>query len=84
MPAATRLMVRALGSSIAEGIGQIEAESYDFRGDAVELGPSMVLVEVACAAINFPDLLMTCGGYQHKPSLPYTPGQLQGRCQRHE
>jgi NADPH:quinone reductase len=37
-------------------------------------GPGEVLVEVRAAAVNFPDLLMTRGEYQHKPPLPFIPG----------
>ena len=37
-------------------------------------GPGEVLVEVRAAAINFPDILMTRGEYQHKPPLPFIPG----------
>jgi NADPH2:quinone reductase len=37
-------------------------------------GPEEVLIEVRAAAVNFPDLLMTRGEYQHKPPLPFTPG----------
>jgi len=33
-----------------------------------------VLVEVRAASVNFPDLLMTRGEYQHKPPLPFIPG----------
>src|SRR5580704_19274186 len=33
-----------------------------------------VLVEVKAASVNFPDLLMTRGEYQHKPPLPFIPG----------
>jgi len=33
-----------------------------------------VLIRVRAAAVNFPDLLMTTGEYQHKPTLPFTPG----------
>ena len=33
-----------------------------------------VRIAVAAAAINFPDLLMTRGGYQSKPPLPFVPG----------
>ena len=33
-----------------------------------------LLVRVTAAALGFPDLLMTHGGYQHKPPLPFTPG----------
>jgi len=37
-------------------------------------GPGEVAVSVRAAALNFPDLLMTRGGYQHKPEVPFTPG----------
>lgn len=37
-------------------------------------GPGEVRVRVRAAAVNFPDLLMTRGGYQLKPELPFTPG----------
>ena len=33
-----------------------------------------VQVKIMAAALGFPDLLMTHGGYQHKPELPFTPG----------
>ncbi len=37
-------------------------------------GPGEVRVKVLAAAVNFPDLLMTRGEYQHKPPLPFIPG----------
>ena len=37
-------------------------------------GPGQVLVRVRAAAINFPDVLMVAGQYQHKPPLPFVPG----------
>lgn len=37
-------------------------------------GSDEVLVRVRAAALNFPDVLMVAGGYQHKPELPFTPG----------
>jgi NADPH2:quinone reductase len=37
-------------------------------------GPGEVRVRVRAAAVNFPDLLMTRGEYQHRPELPFTPG----------
>ena len=52
----------------------------DFAGCAVEgvadpaPGPGELLVRVRAASVNFPDLLMTRGGYQLKPPLPFTPG----------
>lgn len=36
--------------------------------------PGEVLVRVRAASLNFPDLLMTQGGYQFKPELPFTSG----------
>lgn len=40
-------------------------------------GPGEVLVRMAAAAVNFPDILMTQGAYQLKPDLPFVPG-LEG------
>jgi len=37
-------------------------------------GPGEVRVRVKAAAVNFPDLLMTRGEYQHKPALPFVGG----------
>ena len=37
-------------------------------------GPGDVRVRVKAAAVNFPDLLMTRGEYQHKPALPFVGG----------
>lgn len=36
--------------------------------------PGSVVVEVATAALNFPDILLCRGEYQEKPALPFTPG----------
>jgi len=42
-------------------------------------GPGEVAVRVRAAALNFPDLLMTEGKYQHKPALPFSPsGEIAG------
>ena len=44
-----------------------------------EPGPGEVRIKVRAAAVNFPDLLMTRGEYQHKPPLPFIPGlELSG------
>src|SRR4051812_19727561 len=40
-------------------------------------GPGQVLVEVRAAGVNFPDVLMSRGMYQFKPTLPFSPG---GEC----
>jgi NADPH:quinone reductase len=37
-------------------------------------GPADVVVKVAAAAVNFPDILTVSGDYQHKPELPFVPG----------
>lgn len=39
-----------------------------------EVGPGMVLVNVAAAGVNYPDGLMVQGLYQSKPPLPFVPG----------
>jgi NADPH2:quinone reductase len=36
--------------------------------------PGQLLVRVAAAAVNFPDVLMCRGQYQARPALPFTPG----------
>jgi NADPH:quinone reductase len=37
-------------------------------------GPGEALVQVRAASLNFPDLLMLRGAYQHRPEPPFTPG----------
>ena len=37
-------------------------------------GPGEYVVQVDCAGVNFADLLIIRGQYQHKPPLPFTPG----------
>lgn len=39
-----------------------------------EPGAAGVVVKVGAASVNFPDVLMVSGGYQHKPDLPFVPG----------
>jgi len=52
----------------------------DFSGLRLEQRQSLpcaageVRVRVRAAALNFPDLLMAQGGYQHHPSLPFVAG----------
>ena len=38
------------------------------------LAPGQIRVAIRAAGINFPDLLMVAGLYQHKPPLPFVPG----------
>lgn len=42
--------------------------------DIPRIGPSDVLVKNRAACVNFPDLLMTEGKYQHRPELPFVIG----------
>ena len=39
-----------------------------------EILPQQMLIKVKAASVNFPDLLMTKGKYQHKPDLPFVLG----------
>ena len=58
----------------------VERLAPDYAGCALKEvptpapGPGEVRVKVIAAAVNFPDLLMTRGEYQHKPALPFIPG----------
>jgi NADPH:quinone reductase len=42
--------------------------------DRPEPGNGQILVRVAAAGLNFPDLLVITGKYQFKPALPFSPG----------
>lgn len=58
----------------------VSALSDDLSGCALadvaepRRGAGQLLVRVRAAALNYPDLLMTRGGYQLKPDLPFVPG----------
>jgi len=41
------------------------------------VGPGQVLIDVRACGVNFPDVLLSRGLYQFKPSLPFSPG---GEC----
>ncbi|HEY1928870.1 MAG TPA: NADPH:quinone oxidoreductase family protein, partial [Caulobacteraceae bacterium] len=63
----------------------VERLAPDYAGcvlrelETPEPGPGDVRIRVRAAAVNFPDLLMTRGEYQHKPPLPFIPGlELSG------
>jgi NADPH:quinone reductase len=58
----------------------VERLAPDYGGCALkdlpspDPGPGEVRLKVRAASINFPDLLMTRGEYQHKPTLPFVGG----------
>jgi NADPH:quinone reductase len=58
----------------------IERLTQDFTGcriievETPQPAHDEVLVRIQAASLGFPDLLMTRGEYQHKPSLPHIPG----------
>jgi NADPH2:quinone reductase len=56
--------------SLAEDLGGVSLDTLE----AAPPGPGQVAIAMRAAALNFPDLLMTRGGYQHKPALPFVIG----------
>ena len=55
---------------ISEDIASLKLEEVVLA----PLLPHEARVRVRAAAVNFPDILMVQGKYQHKPQLPFTPG----------
>lgn len=56
--------------SIEEDLSGVELKEIDLP----ELSSKDLLINVKAASVNFPDLLMTQGKYQHKPDLPFVLG----------
>ena len=55
---------------ISEDIATLRLEDLSL----LPLKPHEARLRVRAAAVNFPDILMVQGKYQHKPELPFTPG----------
>ena len=55
---------------ISDDIGSVTLDDIDLPDPA----PGEVQVRLKACAVNFPDLLMIQGKYQHKPPLPFAPG----------
>ena len=55
-------------------LGEPEAALHLDEIDPPTPGPREVLVDVAAASLNFPDVLMCRGEYQVKSPVPFTPG----------
>jgi len=62
--------MRAVVCNAFEGIKALSL------ADAAEPRPAAheVLIDVHAASVSYMDYLMTCGGYQMRPALPYVPG----------
>jgi len=63
-------MKALLCRNISEDIGALALEDVLLP----PLGVDQVRVRVRAAAVNFPDLLMVQGKYQHRPELPFVVG----------
>jgi NADPH2:quinone reductase len=57
-------------SELSEDMSNVEIEVLTLE----EPKDHEVLIRVKAASVNFPDLLMTKGMYQHKPELPFVLG----------
>jgi NADPH:quinone reductase len=62
--------MRAIHCNAFEGIKALSLT------EATEPEPAAdeVLIDVHAASVSYMDYLMTCGGYQLRPTLPYVPG----------
>ncbi|HEV2563058.1 MAG TPA: NADPH:quinone oxidoreductase family protein [Rhizomicrobium sp.] len=56
--------------AIAEDLGTLRIEDITLP----PISPDQVRVRVRAASVNFPDLLMVQGKYQHRPELPFVVG----------
>jgi NADPH2:quinone reductase len=56
--------------ALSEDIGTLRLEDVELP----PLASGQARVRLHAAAVNFPDILTVQGKYQHKPSLPFTPG----------
>ena len=58
---------------VCAAFAPIEALSYgDFANPRAE--PGEVVIDVAAAGVNYPDVLIVQGKYQTRPALPFVPG----------
>ncbi|HBK18503.1 MAG TPA: NADPH:quinone oxidoreductase, partial [Gammaproteobacteria bacterium] len=56
--------------ALSDDIGSVKLETVQVP----DPGPGQIRVRLKACAVNFPDLLMIQGKYQHKPALPFSPG----------
>ncbi len=63
--------MRALACDrLSEDLSSLSLQNVELR----EPGPGEVKLRMLACALNFPDVLMVQGKYQHKPPLPFIPG----------
>ncbi|WP_417514360.1 NADPH:quinone oxidoreductase family protein [Minwuia sp.] len=58
---------------MVETLGPTEVMQYQTLPD-LTAGPGEIRVRIRAVGLNFPDILMIAGKYQHKPDLPFAPG----------
>ena len=64
-------MTRALVvRELSEDLSSVKLEDVTIPSPA----KGQVKVRLRASSVNFPDILMVQGKYQHKPALPFTPG----------
>jgi NADPH:quinone reductase len=59
---------------VCRALTGIESLQVDASWPTPTLAAGQVLVEVTAAGLNYPDLLMLTGSYQHKAEPPFVPG----------
>ncbi|MEZ4365823.1 MAG: NADPH:quinone oxidoreductase family protein [Kofleriaceae bacterium] len=73
-PDGHRVIVHELAEAPLDGLDQRVTLEPMPAPEAASLGPDEVLVRVRATSVNWVDLLMTSGQYQHLAKPPYTPG----------
>ncbi len=69
-----KVIVTGLGETPVEGVDKFVEIVDQPAPDIAGLKPNEVVIAIKSASVNWVDLLMTSGQYQHMPRLPYTPG----------
>ena len=64
------IVLSKIAESIPEGIDSLELREAEKKS----LAPTEVRIKVRAAALNFFDLLILVGKYQHRAELPHVPG----------
>jgi NADPH2:quinone reductase len=73
-PTGRRVQITELAETPLEGVEKFVTLADQDAPDVGTLAAEDVLIAVKSSSINWVDLLMLSGQYQHMPPLPYTPG----------